>query len=214
MPRLADYRLFLREFRRTFQTTGAILPSGRALSRALAREVGRGDGAQRVLEVGPGTGAVTAQIVQRLRPGDEFDLVELNDRFVERLRERFAGEPSFQRVADRSRVLHCGVETLDVEQPYDVIVSGLPLNNFSVELVEQILDVLLRLLKPNGTLAFFEYIAIRNVKGAMSRADQKQRLKGIGQALNQLFAAHPTQHRPILPNIPPAWVHYVRKSNG
>ena len=28
----ADYRVFLREFRRTFESTGAVLPSGPALS--------------------------------------------------------------------------------------------------------------------------------------------------------------------------------------
>ena len=33
----ANYRLFWQEFRRTFHSTGAVLPSGRALCRALAK---------------------------------------------------------------------------------------------------------------------------------------------------------------------------------
>ena len=35
----SDYGLFLREFRRTFHTTGAVLPSSPRLARALARFV-------------------------------------------------------------------------------------------------------------------------------------------------------------------------------
>ena len=51
-----------------------------------------------ILEVGPGTGAVTARLVQLLRPGDHLTLVELNDDFVQHLNERFASEPDFQAV--------------------------------------------------------------------------------------------------------------------
>lgn len=212
MPRFHDTRVFLQEFRRTFHTTGAILPSGRVLARALARDVGQGHGPQRILEVGPGTGAVTASIVRAMRPDDRLDLCELNEQFVARLEQRFATEPIFRQVAERSRVLHCGVEALAVDEPYDLIVSGLPLNNFSVELVEQILGLLIERLRPQGTLAFFEYIAIRNCKAAISGGDQRTRLQGIGSALERLFRAHQTEHQAVLPNIPPAWVHRVRKS--
>ena len=88
--RLSEYRLFFREFRTNYHTTGAILPSGRSLARALARFVAEQPaGPRRILEVGPGTGAVTSRIVAALGPEDQLDLVELNDRFVERLRDRF-----------------------------------------------------------------------------------------------------------------------------
>ena len=65
MPRLfADYRVFWREFRENFHTTGAVLPSGRSLAAALCYYL-NGDGRpKRILEVGPGTGAVTRTIVR------------------------------------------------------------------------------------------------------------------------------------------------------
>src|SRR5204863_3895446 len=103
MGRVSDYRLFWREFRSTFHTTGAVAPSGRWLARSLARHVraGRQSGpGRRVLEVGPGTGAVTAHIVAALAPADQLDLCELNDRFAERLRERLASDPPFAQVAE------------------------------------------------------------------------------------------------------------------
>ena len=210
MSFLGDYRIFFREFRQTFQTTGAVLPSGRFLARSLTSFVAAPGQSRRVLEVGPGTGAVTREIVRVLGPADQFDLVELNDRFVERLRQRFIEEPDFQQVADRSRVLHQGVETLPADQPYDLIVSGLPLNNFSVELVQTILTSLRRLLKPGGTLSFFEYIAIRHAKGIVSPKQDRERLRGITQALNELLVPHEIRRDWIWLNVPPAWVHHVR----
>ena len=86
----ADYRVFLREFRRTFESTGAVLPSGPALSAALAhyvRDGANGTGGRRILEVGPGTGAVTHHIVRAMRADDRLDLVERNAEFVARLHE-------------------------------------------------------------------------------------------------------------------------------
>ena len=88
---ISNYGLFLREFRRTFHTTGAILPSSPRLGRALARfvpaEASNGDGQlpRRILEAGPGTGAVTQQIVSRRGAGYRLELVKLNERVVNNL---------------------------------------------------------------------------------------------------------------------------------
>src|SRR5689334_9085073 len=91
--RLADYRVFWRQFREAYHSTGAVLPSGRGLARALARYVredvppcgrraplrvtanGESSG-RRILEVGPGTGAVTVQILGDMRPDDRLVMVE------------------------------------------------------------------------------------------------------------------------------------------
>jgi phosphatidylethanolamine/phosphatidyl-N-methylethanolamine N-methyltransferase len=149
--RIAEHSLFFREFVRNFHTTGAVLPSGRYLASALARFVDEESAEpRRILEVGPGTGAVTRRIVGAMRPTDHIDLVELNDAFVRQLERRFASEPAFQAVADRARVLHCPVEELPPTQRYNLIVSGLPLNNFAVADVERILATLTKLLASGG----------------------------------------------------------------
>src|ERR1041384_7663230 len=97
--RLADYRVFWQQFRQAYNSTGAVLPSGRGLCRALSRFVRDGETAsatgqngsnmeairrgRRILEVGPGTGAVTLQIIADMRPNDRLVLVERNHEFVE-----------------------------------------------------------------------------------------------------------------------------------
>lgn len=208
----SDIRLFVSEFVRTFHTTGAVLPSGRHLARALARFVSENGAPKRILEVGPGTGAVTRQIVTCMGAEDQADLVELNDRFVAHLRQCIDNDPQFQPAKDRVRVLHCAVESLPPDDSYDLIISGLPLNNFTPEQVEKILLGLAALLKPGGTLSFFQYIAIRRAKALVSGRAERERLRGIGTAVDTLLRHHEVRRDWIWPNIPPAWVHHVRFS--
>src|SRR6266576_2102252 len=115
---------FFRECRRHFRNTGAILPSSRFLARALVAQVRRPHRPSRILEVGPGTGSVTKEILRFLQPGDQLD----------------------------------AVEDLPGEGVYDYIVSGLPLNNFPVSQVRKIFRAYNRLLKPGGTLTYYEYV--------------------------------------------------------
>ncbi|MEX0676160.1 MAG: methyltransferase domain-containing protein [Pirellulales bacterium] len=208
---LHDHRVFWRQFRERYHTTGAIAPSSRFLGRALARFVGsRPEGGQKVLEVGPGTGAVTAEIARRMRNNDALDLIELNAQFVRRLNERFAAEEPFRALADRSRVLHGRLEDLPRNGQYDLIISGLPLNNFSVSDVEHILEAFRELLRPGGVLSFFEYVAIRPARALVSGPAERARLRGIARALAGLLGPHEIKRDCVWPNLPPAWVHHVR----
>jgi phosphatidylethanolamine/phosphatidyl-N-methylethanolamine N-methyltransferase len=210
--RWSECRLFFQEFLRNFHTTGAVLPSGRFLAAALARFVAASSGGSRkILEVGPGTGAVTGHIIAAMSPNDYLDLVELNEAFVRKLEHRFQTEPHFQAVASRVRVLHTPVEQLPADQRYDVIVSGLPLNNFSVASVEDILATLTGLLTDGGMLSFFEYIAVRPARAIVSGRADRQRLQGIGRAMRSVLDKHEIRRDAVLWNVPPAWVHHVRK---
>jgi phosphatidylethanolamine/phosphatidyl-N-methylethanolamine N-methyltransferase len=220
--RLSDYRVFWREFRQQYHTTGALLPSGRALARALASFVRHGEAAsaawqngatsqpaRRILEVGPGTGAVTREILAALRPTDHLTLVELNDQFVEFLRDRLNSDADFQRVNDRIALVHASVLDLPENEPYDLIISGLPLNNFDVAFIEQILAKIERLLTPGGTLSFFEYVAVRKAKSLISGREQRERLQGITRIFSGL-QRHKVRRDLVLANVTPAWVHHVR----
>ena len=148
---------------------------------------------RRVLEVGPGTGAVTRHLIAALGPDDRLDLVELNESFVARLRTCLATRtPSFGWWPTA-----CGCCTADgilpAEQGYHLIVSGLPLNNFAVAEVQQILAVMAGLLEPGGTLSFFEYIALRRLKARFAFGTERARLLGIGQVMGTLLGQHQVQ---------------------
>jgi len=206
-----SYWLFFREFINNYHTTGAILPSGRQLARALSRYVAEAPSAgRRILEVGPGTGAVTRRIIAAMKPGDAIDLVELNESFVRQLEAHFRNDAHFRSVADRSRIINCPVQDLPLEKTYDLIVSGLPLNNFSAELVQSILNKFLQLLAAGGTLSFFEYIAVRRARAMVSGRVDRERLRGIGHVMQAVLGKHEIRREAILLNVPPAWVHHVR----
>lgn len=204
------YRTFFREFVRNFHSTGSIIPSSSALARCLARYVGKSHAPQRILEVGPGTGAVTRRIIAQMGPDDRLDLVELNDSFVQLLRHRFETEAPFRAVASRTTILHQKVQDLDSLATYDVVVSGLPLNNFDAQDVRDILDTLRRLLRPEGVLSFFEYIGVRRIRGMFSGRRQRQRLRDIGQILHTWLGPYEFRRDRVLRNLPPAWVHHLR----
>ena len=148
--------------------------------------------------------------MRALRDGDHLDLVERNDEFVARLRERLTSDELLRPAAERITLHHAGVEELPEDRPYDVIVSGLPLNNFSVAFVEQLVGKLSRLLAAGGTLSFFEYIAIRPLKASLSSRAERERLRGIGRVMGKFLADYEIRRDRVLVNVPPAWVHHVR----
>jgi phospholipid N-methyltransferase len=213
---LDELRLFFGEFRSAFDSTGAVLPSGRCLGRALTHFVrgntSQGAGARRILEVGPGTGAVTREIIRAMRPDDRLELVELNQRFVEHLVRKLHDDARFASAADRVHITHAPVQELAADLRYNVVISGLPLNNFPPPLVVEILTKLRELLLPGGTLSFFEYMAIRRAKAAVSSRLERMRLAQINQILEGVLREHEIRRDRVLANVPPAWVHHLRYS--
>ena len=207
---ISEYVTFLRECKRTFHTTGAILPSGKQLTVATIQPYLRHTRPARILEAGPGTGAVTQQLVPHLRPGDTLDIVELNDQFVDVLRQRFQNESAFQRVAGQTTIHHMPVQAFHPAEPYDFIMCGLPFNNFPMELVKDIFRHFHTLLAPGGVLSFFEYLWIRRMKAMFVSRSERQRLARVGCVLDWYIDRYRFQHTKAFVNFPPAVVHHLR----
>ena len=210
---MRDHFEFLRQFRQRFETTGAIAPSSRYLAAAMTGPLKSRDRPARVLEVGPGTGAVTRRIVKLLKPDDRFDLVELNETFAGMLTRRFEQDPAYRAVADRSRVHVCPLQQFDAEGPFDYIISGLPLNNFSPELVGEIVERYFQLLAPGGVLSYFEYMYVRPVRKLVSKPAERQRLTQLDEILHPVLERHRFQRNWVFVNVPPAWVQHLRNED-
>ena len=199
---------FLRETRRQFRYTGAVLPSSRFLAKALVSEVRKPRGPARILEVGPGTGSVTAAIVRHMLPWDRLDAVEINGHFIHVLQRRL--DTDWRARRDRVQLIHSPVEELPGEGVYDYIISGLPFNNFPVGLVRTIFQSYSRLLKPGGTLSYFEYVLAREVQHAFTSRRERRRLYRIGRIVNTYVSAFQVRRQRILMNVPPAIVRHLR----
>jgi phosphatidylethanolamine/phosphatidyl-N-methylethanolamine N-methyltransferase len=208
--RLSDYQTFLTQFLRNYNTTGSVIPSGRALGTALCRYVGYGGTPQKILEAGPGTGAVTGCIIERLRRDDQLWMVELNPTFAAHLRTSFEEKPAYREAASRCHLIEGSVQQLGHEGEFDLVISGLPLNNFSSEDVQNILQAYAKLLKPGGVLSFFQYILIRPAKMFVSTGPERDRLKGVGDAIEGMLGEREFAREWVWVNVPPAWVHHIR----
>jgi phosphatidylethanolamine/phosphatidyl-N-methylethanolamine N-methyltransferase len=120
--RLADEARFFRSWLDNPAVAGAVSPSGRFLARMMARYVDPRK-AGPIVELGPGTGAITEALLARgIAPGRLF-LVEFDASFCKLLRRRFPGVHVIKGDAYHlSRTLRGWLR-----KPAGAIVSSLPL---------------------------------------------------------------------------------------
>lgn len=120
--RLDDEVHFIRSWLEKPLSTGAVMPSGRALARTMAGYVDP-QGTGPVIELGPGTGPVTEALVDNGVDPARLMLVEFNPTFCRLLRTRFPTATVVQGDAYGLRRLLGGL----LREPADAVVSGLPL---------------------------------------------------------------------------------------
>jgi phosphatidylethanolamine/phosphatidyl-N-methylethanolamine N-methyltransferase len=121
-PRLDDEVRFLRSWIEKPLHVGAVMPSGRLLARTMAQYVDI-DSDGPVIELGPGTGAITSALLHRGVDQKRLVLVEYNPGFCALLRDRYP----------QARVVQGDAYTLRdtlwnvLSAPASAVVSGLPL---------------------------------------------------------------------------------------
>jgi phosphatidylethanolamine/phosphatidyl-N-methylethanolamine N-methyltransferase len=121
-PRLDDEVRFLRSWMEKPLHVGAVMPSGRLLARTMAQYVNVDSDAP-VVELGPGTGAITSALVERGVDQKRLVLVEYNPGFCALLRDRYPQAKVVQGDAYRLRDTLWNV----LSAPAAAVVSGLPL---------------------------------------------------------------------------------------
>jgi phospholipid N-methyltransferase len=80
-----DWGLFLNESIKSFSTTASVVPSSPYLARAMLRSIDF-NLATSIVEVGVGTGAVTHELLRRMRPDARLYALDINPRFIDYLR--------------------------------------------------------------------------------------------------------------------------------
>jgi phosphatidylethanolamine/phosphatidyl-N-methylethanolamine N-methyltransferase len=120
--RLDDEVRFLRSWIEKPLHMGAVMPSGRVLARTMAQYVDiKSTGP--VVELGPGTGAITNALIERGVDQKRLVLVEYNPGFCALLRDRYPQATVVQGDAYGLRDALWGV----LAMPASAVVSGLPL---------------------------------------------------------------------------------------
>ncbi len=147
---LRDQLAFLRRLAANPSHVGAVAPSGQALARAMAE---RCDPARagRVLELGPGTGVVTAALLARGFAPERIVAIEYDPHFANLLRARFGGVSVIEGDAFALS------QTLGNTENFTAIVSSLPLLNFEPERREALIGDALGRLASGAPFVQFSY---------------------------------------------------------
>lgn len=119
---LEDEARFLKSWLESPLKTGAVAPSGKALAAKMAASVDPVIPGP-VVELGPGTGPVTAALLARGIAPERLTLIEYSSDFAKLLRQRFPGVNVIEGDAYALGATLAGI----LEAPISAIVSSLPL---------------------------------------------------------------------------------------
>ena len=120
--RLDDEVRFLRSWIEKPLHMGAVMPSGKVLARTMAQYVDV-DSSAPVVELGPGTGAITNALIEHGVDQKRLVLVEYNPGFCALLRDRY---PLARVVQGDAYALRDSLWDV-LSEPASAVVSGLPL---------------------------------------------------------------------------------------
>ncbi|HLR25975.1 MAG TPA: rRNA adenine N-6-methyltransferase family protein [Fodinibius sp.] len=182
-------------FFKDLKQTGSIAPSSKFLAKDLVAQLKRDiDTGQckplKVLEIGPGTGPLTKQIIKHLRPNDSLDIVEIHKKFYQIVRDRYR-QPNLQ-------VHHTNILNFTPDYKYDFIFSSLPYENMDEDICRKIWQKKLRLCSKNACISYFKYVKFKNFKNDFEE---------------EIVKAYGRDKKVVLLNLPPAKVYTLEVSH-
>src|SRR5918996_5699025 len=188
LTQVKETELFFRQWLRSPKSMGSIIPSSRALARAVADQVVWKPG-QVVVELG--TGAISQALTDSGLPPEAMMMIELDRSLFEYLRERF---PQMRVVnGDATRLVDIlrqqGVEEVGT------VISGLPMVNMPLAFQRAIVDQGLAAIAPGGRMLQYSYSPIAPIPAKKLGVDVKL-------------------VKFVLRNLPPATVWRYRRGGG
>lgn len=187
--------VLFRRFLRNPVQVGALCPSSRGLCRMMVSHVGM-ESAGVIVELGPGTGVITREIVQTMPENARFIAIELDETLCGLLRQQF---PEITVCNDSAAGIGDILKRYSLPNP-NVVISGLPWANFTPRLQRNILCSVAEHIAPGGYFATFAYL-----QGLMFPTGQRFR-KLLGEVFSEVETS------PVIwKNLPPAFVYRCRK---
>ena len=178
-------------FIRNIKHVGAVVPSSvhlaHEMTNPLRKTLKHGSKPLKILELGPGTGPITKEIVALLRPEDKLDIVELDNEFFRLIKTTYSGS--------NIQVYEMNVLDFEPGYTYDFILSSIPYDQLPQEVSTAIWQKQLDLLKPNARFTYFKYYKFNFIRGQFERSINRK------HCVNKSF---------VLRNVPPAFVYTLK----
>lgn len=175
--------LFLLNFIKNPLRNASVIPSSKTASKAILTGLDW-DRINTVVELGPGSGTFTREILTRCNPGTNVVLIELEDSFVDLLRTKFGGKVKV--VHDSAHRMNEILHELNLPHA-DLIVSSLPF--LQKKISRQIFEAILQQTKQGAAFRFFTY------------------MPPVMKWFYQGMPLHKVKF--VLKNIPPMWIYGI-----
>lgn len=175
--------LFLFNFLKNPLRNASVIPSSKEASRAILYGLDWNK-INTVVELGPGSGTFTAEIIARCKPGTNVVLIELEDSYVELLQNKFGNK--IKVVHDSAHRMNEILEEMHLSHA-DLIVSSLPF--LQKRISQQIFAAILEQTKTGAAFRFFTY------------------MPPIMKWFYQGMPLHKVKF--VLNNIPPMWIYGI-----
>lgn len=146
--------VFARNFFKNPRMLGSVIPSSRFLVNQLLRDVDW-ENARVIVEIGPGVGTISREILRRMRPDATLLVFEINDDFVQHLRHNLRDT--------RMRILHrSGAEVHDALRELrlgeaDYVFAGIPFSIMSDEDRMEVLRNSHSALRRGGVMMVYQF---------------------------------------------------------
>jgi phospholipid N-methyltransferase len=145
---------FLKGFLRNPREVASVVPSSPFLVRRVG-ECADVDHARVIVELGPGTGVLTRQLLARMPADGKLIAIEINAVFARMLREDFD---------DPRLIVHEGSAS-EIEEVLakndlgkaDLVVSGIPFSTLGPQLAREIVEAAQRALSPRGRFVAYQF---------------------------------------------------------
>jgi phosphatidylethanolamine/phosphatidyl-N-methylethanolamine N-methyltransferase len=150
-----ETELFFRQWLRSPKSMGAVIPSSRALARAVSREIVWRPG-QVIVELGAGTGAISQGLIESGLPPEALVMIELDRPLFGYLRDRF---PAVRVInGDATRL----VDILRQQGIGEVgtVISGIPMVTMPLAFQRAIIQQSFAALAPGGCHLQYTYSPI------------------------------------------------------
>lgn len=183
-------RRFLSTFFSERKQVGAVAPSGKFLVNSMCNKIDF-ENADVILELGPGTGVFTTEILKRAKKDAKIILFELNEEFYQLLVEKF-DDPRLEILYRSADEIEDVLKERNIDK-VDAILSSLPLTVIPKEIKEKIVQQSFNSLKEKGIYVQYQYSL--NAKKLLESTFGKLKLGFV----------------PI--NVPPAFVYLAQKNS-
>lgn len=200
----SDASIFFRESIRSLSVSASLFPSSRYLAQALLRfaDFSR---IEVMIELGVGTGAVTSEILTRLKPDARLYAIDVNPVFVRHIQGRIRDSRLIP-VLGSAEQLGKLMKSMRIRRA-DAIVSSLGLTNMEQHQRSRIMGQAVGCLSPGGLLSQFQYLHVSGEPNWLRSVGLKRFSEE--RFLRQYFGTVFSER--VMRNLPPAMVFSCRR---